>query len=154
MAVKKKSKKSEAVVETPAVIETPAPVIAPATEAVVESTPTTGEAPVFEGIPFRGGVILKDGRWTAALSGCKGTCEYVSKAGKTMICAVLDYRKIKAGTLMYTLVFLDRKNPERVTSTASQDKWGNTQVGFPAWSRMESKPGAGYISSLKLFSVG
>jgi hypothetical protein len=152
MAVKKKSKKT--VVETPVVIETPAPVIAPAAPAVVESTPVVGEAPVFEGIPFRGGVILKDGRWTAALSGCKGTCEYVTKAGKTMICAVLDYRKIKAGTCMYTLVFLDRKNPERVTSTASQDKWGNTQVGFPAWSRNESKPGAGYISILTLFSVG
>jgi hypothetical protein len=152
MAVKKKSKKSEAAVAP--MVESPAPVIAPAAPAVVESTPVVGEAPVFEGIPFRGGVILKDGRWTAALSGCKGTCEYVTKAGKTMICAVLDYRKIKAGTLMYTLVFLDRKNPERVTSTASQDKWGNTQVGFPAWSRNESKPGAGYISILQLFSVG
>ena len=64
----------------------------------------------------------------------------------------LDYRKIKAGTLMYTLVFIDRNNPERVTSTASQDKWGNTQVGFPAWGRHESKPGAGYISEISRFS--
>ncbi len=44
MAVKKKSKKSEAAVAP--VIETPAPIVAPATEAVVESTPTTGDAPV------------------------------------------------------------------------------------------------------------
>ena len=137
MATKKKSKKSEATV---------APVVETPVVAVIEQ-------PVFEGVPFRGGVILQDGRWTAALSGCKGTCEYISKAGKTLICAVLDYRKIKAGTMMYTLVFLDRNNPERVTSTASKDRWGNTQVGFPAWVQAEAKQGAGYIKSLNLFKI-
>lgn len=140
MATKKRTKKSEAIVATP--VETP--VVAQTVEAVVET---------FEGVPFRGGVILKDGRWTASLKGCKGTCEYISKAGKTLICAVLDYRKIKAGTMMYTLVFLDRNNPERVTSTASKDKWGNTQVGFPAWVQAEAKQGAGYIKSLNLFKI-
>lgn len=143
MATKKKSKKSE--IETPvAIVPAAAPVVAQTVEAQIET---------FEGIPFRGGVILKDGRWTAALGGCKGTCEYISKAGKTLICAVLDYRKIKAGTMMYTLVFLDRNNPERVTSTASKDKWGNTQVGFPAWVQSEAKKGAGYIKSLNLFKI-
>lgn len=121
-------------------------------EAVVE--PPVAPVETFDGTPFRGGVILKDGRWTAALAGCKGTCEYMSKAGKKLICAILDYRRIKAGTMMYTLVFIDRTNPERVTSTASKDKWGNTQVGFPAWVQAEAKPGAGYIRSLSLSKIG
>lgn len=105
MAVKKKSKKSEAVVETPAVIETPAPIVAPATEAVVESTPTTGDAPVVAPIDssekelIASGGYFSGGRFYLPIAKILGTADYVSKAGRRATYAIF-----KVDTRGYTLL--------------------------------------------------
>jgi hypothetical protein len=92
MAVKKKSKKPEAAVAP--VVDTPAPIVAPATEAVVESTPTTGEAPVAPQMDssekelIASGGYFSGGRFYLPISKILGTADYVSKAGNRRTYAI------------------------------------------------------------------
>jgi hypothetical protein len=125
-------------------------VVQPQTVTVVaKPVKATVDAP--SGTPFNGGVILGNGYWTRSLESCKGVAQYLSKKGNTMVVAILDYRKIKNGTTMFTLVFIDKKNPDRVSGRVSRDRYGNLQVGFPAWLQDEAKEGAGYITEIQWF---
>jgi hypothetical protein len=98
MAVKKKSKKSEAAVAP--VVESPAPVIAPAAPAVVESTPVVGEAPMdsSEKDLIASGGYFAGGRFYLPIGKILGTADYVSKAGNRRTYAI--YKMETAGVTL------------------------------------------------------
>jgi hypothetical protein len=127
MAVKKKSKKSEAAVAP--VIETPAPIVAPAAPAVVESTPVVGEAPVAPQMDssekelIASGGYFSGGRFYLPIAKILGLADYISKAGNRRTYAVY-----KVDTRGYTLMPISKSG--KVAHSDIRTVGKATYVGF------------------------